>query len=338
MLQLILPLGLILCCLEFGSVSGLRLEDAEEGSCRGIHYKAMPHVDLNFVRTLFQVKNTHLNYKFTFLIIFLKQVDSLSYIPVANRYHYYHHASNHPRFHDMREFELYYNLCLTQNTSFANGDGTAFGFGGRPLGSYITRPRLDQPGVIDTTPINDGDSPYDLHRRERVEQYITLTDHRTFAFLANCWTGADQRSFDVFSLTPELSPTTKRMIEEHAVSLGFKREEIVFLNYNSCKGDILSESVPSNIGGKYHGGWLNKKKSSSIGFNPISLTRPAPLPNFPSLLPNSGFSSNGKVVMSRATINPSLGNNSLRKSSIGGIGGGISPKLSLASGANGWSR
>ncbi len=101
--------------------------------------------------------------------------------------------------------------------------------------------------------------------------------------------GADQTSFDVFSLTPELSPTAKRMIEEHAVSLGFKREEIVFLNYNSCKGDILSKtSVPpvpsSNIRGKY-GGWLSKKKDgSSIGFHPFTRHDIAPQH------PNSAFS------------------------------------------------
>lgn len=249
----------------------------------------------------------------------LQQVDSLNYIPAANRYHFYRHASGHPRFREMREFELYYNLCLTQNTTYSVGDGTAFGFGGRALGSYTVRPRREQSSIIDK--VRDGSL-------DRIEQFITLTDRRTFAFLANCWTGADQRSFDVYSLTPDLSPKTKRMIEDHAVSLGFNREEIVFLSYSNCGEDPL----PDN-----HFGSTSSKMSAKYGDhlvdNKIAWNKPT-FPNPVSLSSAASQIGSGKLITSRATINPIPGNTSMRR-----VKNSADDKLSLATvGVGGWSR
>lgn len=263
-------------------------------------------------------------------------MQSLSFMPGGSRYHLYRQASNHPRFHEMRDFEFYYHACFKHNTSYTTGEGTVFGFGGRSLGSHRVRSRREQQTVIDTSPI---DGPYDSVGRDRLQQHITMTDHRSFVFLANCFVTEDQRSWTVYSLTPQLSQVAKKQIEEHALSLGFERNQFVFLSYKNCGEDPLPDLSPAlgevneeneNPDFPVGFGWGSKVETQKPDTNPIPLLGPVSNIDVPKLA--------GKIVTSRAIINPSAGNFHLRRQGATSATSATN-RLSLASvGGIGWRR
>lgn len=76
-------------------------------------------------------------------------------------------------------------------------------------------------------------SNFDAGRGNGGTCYTTLTDNRTFTVSAGCLTG-NQMVFGVASSVKVLPPETLKQIEDHVISLGFKREYFTGLRYDSC--------------------------------------------------------------------------------------------------------
>lgn len=66
--------------------------------------------------------------------------------------------------------------------------------------------------------------------------YTTLTDNKTFTFAAGCLS-ENQMVWGVASTLKRLPKETVKLIHDHAVSLGFKREFFTGLRYDSCNLD-----------------------------------------------------------------------------------------------------
>lgn len=141
----------------------------------------------------------------------------------------YLQAYPHPRYDKLREDEYYYDFCLRRNTSVEGGLGVFTGFGGRTLGIFDVRRRPDRPEIAYEA------FPRNLDTQDFARIYITLTDNKTFAFVEECWIGSNQRSWNVISNTPNLSERAVKMIENHAIELGFKKENFVFIRYDGCR-------------------------------------------------------------------------------------------------------
>lgn len=152
----------------------------------------------------------------------------------GGKYHLYRSALSHPRFRQMTEFEFENEACYLMNKSVTAGSGATFGFGGRVLINYDFH-LVPGRGRQDPSSI-EGIATFPPEARgDVIRQRVSLTDFRTFAVILQCWEDDDQKSWDVFSLTPELDRQTQRRIEEHVEALGYKRENAVFLNYDNCR-------------------------------------------------------------------------------------------------------
>ncbi len=75
--------------------------------------------------------------------------------------------------------------------------------------------------------------------------YTTLTDNKTFAFTAACFSD-NQMSWNVFATTKTLDEATKNQIFEHAKSLGYNSEYFTEIRYDSCKSK--NEITPTTAG------------------------------------------------------------------------------------------
>ncbi|CAL8149394.1 unnamed protein product, partial [Orchesella dallaii] len=64
--------------------------------------------------------------------------------------------------------------------------------------------------------------------------YVTLTDNKTFLFTAVCMKNGGM-TWGVGSPTPTLTEETKKVVLDHAMSLGFNREDFIELKYDTCK-------------------------------------------------------------------------------------------------------
>jgi len=159
-------------------------------------------------------------------------VDSLRYIPAGSKYHMYRSASSIPDYLYLSEKGFTENACYSRNTTTTQFDsvGSVFGFG-RVLRSVrvVTRPGIYFEGI----------NRHPLTNTVGFTNIVTLTDNKSFAFLVVCWTGAalNEQTWAVVSNTPSLDAKTRKLIEEHAVSLGFKREHFVYLTYRRCFRD-----------------------------------------------------------------------------------------------------
>ncbi|CAL8129095.1 unnamed protein product [Orchesella dallaii] len=103
--------------------------------------------------------------------------------------------------------------------------------------------------------------------------YVTLTDNSTFFFTPIC-TDEGEMAWGLGSTVPRLPERTMKRIYDHALSLGFKREFFVNLNYENC--DIPTSGAtprPSNIPprfptstrnrknhGRFRGGWTASRQ------------------------------------------------------------------------------
>lgn len=161
----------------------------------------------------------------------------LPYISGGSRYNLYRIASGHPQLANMREFEFNYESCLQTYVNTTTGIGLVYGFGVGIIGNFDVR-YTDQKGVFDFVPLPTPGIE-DISR-----QYVTLTDNKNFVFFSNCWMGSNQRGWTLMSLTPTLDTKTQRLIEDHAKSLGFDRNQFTFLRFNSCSA---GSPVPGSI-------------------------------------------------------------------------------------------
>lgn len=159
-----------------------------------------------------------------------RQVDTLQpYIPAGNKYHFYRIASTRPDYAEMRYDFFYYNFCYKRNSSTTQTTSQSIAFG-QVSAEYDVRVPRDNPEVyMEVVPRNP------QNRNDILREYVTLTDNKSFVFVTLCWTGVDQRAWLVFSSKPTLDPVSEHLILEHAVSLGFKKENALFIRYHSCK-------------------------------------------------------------------------------------------------------
>ncbi|CAL8103870.1 unnamed protein product [Orchesella dallaii] len=121
---------------------------------------------------------------------------------------------------------VYYDACIKL---YINTNGIAFakGFNGLTR-RYATTPLSGNP---------DGFSFIGVDRFKDVyggTLYTTLTDNKTFFFTAVCMVNGEM-SWGVESTSPTLPEETKKKIFDHAVSLGFNREDFTELKYDTCK-------------------------------------------------------------------------------------------------------
>jgi len=126
----------------------------------------------------------------------------------------------------IRENEIYYDSCITWKI------GTD--------GSFATRGFNGTEKFYEAKLLGANFEAYEFWPRDGKGNagtcYTTLTDNRTFTFSAGCLTGS-QMVFGVASSIKVLPHETINLIEEHAVSLGFKKEYFTGLRYDSC-GDV----------------------------------------------------------------------------------------------------
>lgn len=160
-----------------------------------------------------------------------KQLDSLKYTVAGSKYHLYRLAFGHPDYQTLRDDDFYYNFCPRRNISTTKkmGELTIFE---RKLAAFDVRiPQKDddKSGIYLESLSKNPLQRWDINR-----QHVTLTDNMTFAFLTICWTGADQRAWEVISADDKLDLQAKKRVMEHAESLGFRKENFVFLRPDSC--------------------------------------------------------------------------------------------------------
>ncbi|CAL8118012.1 unnamed protein product [Orchesella dallaii] len=182
------------------------LKDVEEGPCDGVQYKAQENANITWLTSV-----------------------QLPYLLAGSKYHLYRFIKYHHNvpLKEVQEYQFYYDSCFRSYANVSTGEAVIFGFNGEMSSRYLIKPTTEH-GVLDFVPTasNIGE--------EISRHHITLTDNKSFALFANCWMGPHQRSWDLISTEDSLSPETKKMIEEHLMSLGFDRKQFVFFNNNSC--------------------------------------------------------------------------------------------------------
>ncbi|CAL8111382.1 unnamed protein product [Orchesella dallaii] len=121
---------------------------------------------------------------------------------------------------------IYYDSCLTW---YINSNGTISLKGFNELTREYKQNSLgDNPDEYTFVAVGGNQNLY------AGTAYTTLTDNKTFFFTATCFKNG-QMAFGVGSTTPSLPEKTRKMILDHAVSLGFNVEDITGLKYETCK-------------------------------------------------------------------------------------------------------
>lgn len=146
------------------------------------------------------------------------------------------------------EYSLYYDSCLEWGI---NAEGfTLNGYNGKTrhlrtttVGQGIADFKSEWSQGIFVIVVRDT-SPYSIfhiHSNFFLQfigmvgrAYTTLTDNKTFAFTAACFSD-NQMSWNVFATTKTLDEATKNQIFEHAKSLGYNPEYFTEIRYDSCK-------------------------------------------------------------------------------------------------------
>lgn len=151
-------------------------------------------------------------------------------MPAGSKYHFYRLASVHHLYPELTEKDFEKEFCVTREGSSFEGRGRSTVYGlGRILADFDVEIREGPAGTryfdFAMRP------PLDM---EVIRGMVTLSDGESFIFMTGCWTGSDQKFWDVISLVPRLSYRARRQIVEHAIQLGFRREDFVFLDYDTC--------------------------------------------------------------------------------------------------------
>lgn len=142
----------------------------------------------------------------------------------------YNVVSGHPLFTKMRDWEFYYDSCISYN--LANGVAIFYAFDNRVIARSDYHPYTHH-GVIDLnfTPLPRRPG---LHTHF-IRHYVTISDNKTWAFFSNCWEDINQRSWSVLATQPSLDAATLRLIEDHAAALGYDREQFAFFRRETCE-------------------------------------------------------------------------------------------------------
>ncbi|CAL8117167.1 unnamed protein product [Orchesella dallaii] len=193
-----------LLCLA-SAIQGLDLRSSEEQPCFDIPKPKSPILEMDW---LFSVKPI--------------------YYPLMNTIDLYHASVDllQKNARDVSTSSVYYDACLTWEM-FSNGTIFSKGFNGLQR-EYISKAVEDNPDAFTMEPV-DGEK--DVYSGTA---YTTLTDNKTFFVQAGCLPSG-QMAWGVGTTTPTLPEETKKKIIEHVISLGFKKDDITELKYDTCK-------------------------------------------------------------------------------------------------------
>ncbi|CAL8117165.1 unnamed protein product [Orchesella dallaii] len=151
------------------------------------------------------------------------------YYPLMNTIDLYHASVDllQKNARDVSTSSVYYDACLTFEM-FSNGTIISNGFNGLQK-EYISKPLEDNPDAFTFEPVDGENNIYSG------TFYTTLTDNKTYFVQAGCLSSG-QMAWGVGSITPTLTEETKKKILEHVASLGFKKDDITELRYDTCEG------------------------------------------------------------------------------------------------------
>ncbi|CAL8116515.1 unnamed protein product [Orchesella dallaii] len=121
---------------------------------------------------------------------------------------------------------VYYDACLKWDM-YDNGTIFSTGFNGLRK-EYKTKTLMDNPDAFTFV----GEGGYKDFYSGTL--YTTLTDNKSFFFATVCMNNREM-SWGVASTTPTLTEETKKKIFDHAVSLGFNKEDFTELKYGTCE-------------------------------------------------------------------------------------------------------
>ncbi|CAL8111380.1 unnamed protein product [Orchesella dallaii] len=195
-------LALVQLCMA-SAIQGLNLDAAKEQPCFNISRSPTPLFDMNWAVSVGKF-----------------------YWPLVSNMDLYRAATDLLQ-KDSKKISIstvYYDSCITWHL-FKDGTLLSKGFNG--LGrEYKSKPLSDNPDAYQFEPV-DGTTMYGG------TAYTTFTDNKTYFFSAVCLSDGEM-VWGVGSPTPTLPEETKKMILEHAVSLGFKKEFFSELRYDKC--------------------------------------------------------------------------------------------------------
>lgn len=158
-------------------------------------------------------------------------MNTLRFKSAGSKYDAYRTASTHPSYAALSEEEFRHRFCRSLVRTLKNNRGECLTYGlGTLLGEFDLRVTSSPSryAIWEFTPRPPLDSSDILWQR------VTATDGKTWAFYTGCYSGSDQKQWVVASNTQHLSLDARRDIIDHAISLGFKRENFVFLDYDKC--------------------------------------------------------------------------------------------------------
>lgn len=130
-------------------------------------------------------------------------------------------------FQKLRDDQFYYDSCIWVS-QIVNGTTTVRAF--NEIAGRATNIRFARHGLLT---LNYTTEP--IQTILGLEHTITLTDNKTYVFFSTCWTGTNERGWFTYS-TKDLwnNEQWRKMIGEHAVSLGFNRRNFAFMKRTNC--------------------------------------------------------------------------------------------------------
>ncbi|CAL8116401.1 unnamed protein product [Orchesella dallaii] len=199
-----LSVSVALICIA-SVVQGLDLKSANDQPCFKIPNPKTPILDMKWVNSInplyFPAMSTDNLYRAS-LNVLQKEARDVSFATV------------------------YYDACLKWYI-FDNGTTVATGFNGLRT-EYKTKPLKDNPDAFTFVGVGVDKDFYSG------TLYTTLTDNKSFFFGAICMKNGEM-AWGVGSTTPTLTEETKKIVFDHAVSLGFNKEDFTELKYDTCR-------------------------------------------------------------------------------------------------------
>ncbi|CAL8116523.1 unnamed protein product [Orchesella dallaii] len=196
--------SIALLCIA-SAVQGLDLKSAKEQPCFNIPKPETPILDEKWVHSISPI-----------------------YFPVMSANSLYRASLNvlQKEARNIGFANVYYDACLKWYI-FDNGTAVSTGFNGLRT-EYKTKTLKDNPDAIEFVGVGEDKDVY------AGTAYRTLTDNKTFLFGAICMKNGEM-AWGVGSTTPTLTEETRKIVFDHAVSLGFNTEDFTELKYDTCK-------------------------------------------------------------------------------------------------------
>ncbi|CAL8086067.1 unnamed protein product [Orchesella dallaii] len=212
---------LVFCSVCIFSIECLDLESAKEQPCFKIE-KTVPmggEVPTGEITTIYYPHMSRLD-------LYMNAIDLLQKDPK-----------------EISESSLYYDSCLVWK---CNANGTQ---GHKDHGTYYSEGFDGRTREYEVEMVNGSEEVSKIRPVEGKgltgTGYVTYSDNKTFFFSAFC-TDDGQMTWNVASLIPVLPEASVKIIHEHALSLGFKKEFFTELRYDRCQfpsEDIQNEAI-----------------------------------------------------------------------------------------------